>query len=208
VIVPIPAMAANISLLFGAGHLQETFQRFWKFYPATIPGIFFGTMLLGVVDQRPATQVLGAITIFYVFYAVVRPDFSLPDAAAQRLMVPAGLLNGFLTGLTGSQILPLLPYMMSLKLSPAHFVKAVNIAVVTASLILLMALFVSGLMTWPLALMSVIGIVPATIGTYIGNLARTQIPAPRFRMVVLVTLFAIGVSFVANLNTFFAALAG
>jgi uncharacterized protein len=120
-------------------------------------------------------------------------------------MVPAGLLNGFLTGLTGSQILPLLPYMMSLKLSPAHFVKAVNIAVVTASL---MALFVSGLMTWPLALMSVIGIVPATIGTYIGNLARTQIPAPRFRMVVLVTLFAIGVSFVANLNTFFAALAG
>jgi uncharacterized membrane protein YfcA len=201
-------MAANIGLLFGAGHLQETFQRFWKFYAATIPGIFFGTMLLGVVDQRPATQVLGVITIFYVFYAVVRPNFSLPPAAALRLQVPAGLLNGFLTGLTGSQILPLLPYMMSLKLNPTHFVQAVNIAVITASFILLMALLVSGLMTWPLFMMSVLGIIPAAIGTYVGNLVRMQIPIPRFRMVVLVMLFAIGLSFVTNMNSFFAALAG
>jgi uncharacterized membrane protein YfcA len=47
VIVPIPAMAANIGLLLGAGHIRETIHRFWKFYAATVPGIFFGTMLLG-----------------------------------------------------------------------------------------------------------------------------------------------------------------
>jgi hypothetical protein len=65
VIVPVPAMAANIGLLLGAGHIRETLHRFWKFYAAAVPGIFFGTMLLGVVDQRPATRVLGLIIIFY-----------------------------------------------------------------------------------------------------------------------------------------------
>jgi uncharacterized protein len=208
VIVPIPAMAANIGLLFGAGHIQETFQRFWKFYAASVPGIFFGTMLLGMVDQRPATQVLGAITIFYVFYAVARPSFYLPELPATRLQIPAGLLNGFLTGLTGSQILPLLPYMMSLKLDPSRFVQGVNIAVITASAILVLALMTSGLMTWQLLGLSILGIAPAALGTYIGNHLRQRIPTPRFRMVVLATLFVIGVSFVANLNSFFSSLAG
>jgi hypothetical protein len=84
-----------------------------------------------------------------VIYTVVRPNFHLPAASEQLLQFPAGLLNGFLTGLTGSQILPLLPYMMSLKLDPSRFVQAINIAVITASLILILALMVSGLMTWP-----------------------------------------------------------
>jgi len=208
VIVPIPAMAANIGLLFGAGHIRETFQRFWKFYAAAVPGIFFGTLLLGVVDQRPATQVLGAITIFYVIYAIARPSFYLADLPAERLQVPAGLLNGFLTGLTGSQIVPLLPYMISLKLEPSRLVQAVNIAVITASMMLVLALLISGLMTWQLLGLSILGIAPAALGTYVGNHLRKQIPTPRFRMVVLATLFAIGVSFIANLNSFFASLTG
>ena len=59
VIVPIPAMAANIGLLFGAGHIKETLHRFWIFYAASIPGIFYGTTLLTRVDQAPATEFPG-----------------------------------------------------------------------------------------------------------------------------------------------------
>jgi uncharacterized protein len=143
-----------------------------------------------------------------VIYTVVRPNFHLPAASEQLLQFPAGLLNGFLTGLTGSQILPLLPYMMSLKLDPSRFVQAINIAVITASLILILALMVSGLMTWPLAGASILGVLPAALGTYIGNHLRSRIPSPQFRMVVLVTLLAIGISFVANLNSFFSSMAG
>lgn len=208
VIVPIPAMAANIGLLFGAGHIRETFQRFWVFYAATVPGIFYGTRLLGWVDQHSATRVLGLITILYVVYTVIRPNFHLPEASERRLALPAGLLNGFLTGLTGSQIMPLLPYMMSLKLDPDRFVQAVNIAVVTASLILILALITGGLMTWPLAVASMIGVLPALLGVYIGNRMRSHIPSPRFRMIVLFTLLAMGFSFVADINSFFSSLAG
>src|SRR5207302_3854920 len=85
VIVPIPAMAANIGLLFGAGHIRETIERFWIFYAASIPGIFYGTTLLGWVDQESASRVLGLITVFYVIYGVIHPNFRLPAAAETPL---------------------------------------------------------------------------------------------------------------------------
>ena len=204
VIVPIPAMAANIGLLFGVGHGQEILQRFWTLYAAVVPGIFLGTMLLGAVDAQSATRILGVITIAYVIQAVARPQFHLSDPAGRRLQIPVGFLNGFFTGLTGSQILPLLPYLMSLKLDADRFVQAVNLSVIFASLILILAQVTSGLMTWPLAVMSVIGIAPAALGTYVGNRARRHIPSERFRKVVLGTLFAIRMSFVAKLSSYFA----
>ena len=202
VIVPIPAMAANIGLIFGVGHGPEVLRRFWKLYAATVPGIFCGTLLLGAVDAQSATQVLGLITIAYVIHAFARPDFQLPARLGQHLQIPVGLINGFFTGLTGSQILPMLPYMMSLKLDPDRFVQAINMSVIIASLILILAQITSGLMTWPLAIMSVLGIIPAALGTYVGNRVRRYIPSERFRMVVLVTLLAIGVSFVADIKSY------
>ena len=208
VIVPIPAMAANIGLLFGAGHIRETFKRFWIFYAASIPGIFYGTTLLGWVDQESATRVLGLITVFYVIYGVIHPNFRLPAAAETPLQLPGGILNGFLTGLTGSQIIPLLPYMLSLKLEPDRFVQAVNLAVVMASLVLILALIYSGLMTWPLAMLSALGVLPASLGVFLGNAMRTRIGSQTFRKVVLVTLLAMGFAFMINFNSFFSALAG
>jgi uncharacterized protein len=208
VIVPIPAMAANIGLLFGAGHIGETFKRFWVFYAATVPGIFYGTTLLGSIDQTSATRVLGVITVLYVIYAITRPNFRLPEASERPLQFPAGLLNGFLTGLTGSQIMPLLPYMLALKLDPDHFVQSVNLAVVTASLILILALIYNGLMTWQLAIVSTIGVLPAALGVFLGNRFRSRIPSATFRKVVLFTLLAMGFAFMADMNSFITSFAG
>src|SRR5712671_5375074 len=79
VIVPIPALAANLGLLFGAGNVAEMLRRFWVFYAATVPGIFYGTKLLVWIDQKLATQVLGVITIAYTLYGAIRPNVTLPS---------------------------------------------------------------------------------------------------------------------------------
>jgi uncharacterized protein len=206
--VPIPAMAANIGLLFGAGHIRETLKRFRVFYAATIPGIFCGTTLLVWVNQSFATRVLGVITILYVTYVIIRPNLHLPSSWEMKLQFPLGLLNGFLTGLTGSQIMPLLPYMFALKLDPDRFVQAVNIAVVTASLTLILALIYGGLMTWQLAIASAIGVLPALVGVFLGNQIRSRMPSATFRTVVLLTLLGIGFALLININTLFSAAAG
>ena len=208
VIVPIPALAANLGLLFGAGNVSETFSRFWIFYAATVPGILAGTMLLAWVDQKLATKVLGVITVAFVLYSVIRPNVTMPSRLERPLQLPAGLLNGLFTGLTGSQVMPLLPYMLALKLDPDRFVQAVNIAVVTASLILALALLISGLVTWQLAMFSALGVVPAFVGVALGNRLRPRIPTRTFRTGVLVMIFLMGVSFIVDFYSFFGTMPG
>jgi len=208
VIVPIPALAANLGLLFGAGNVKETFTRFWIFYAATVPGILCGTLLLTWVDQKLATKVLGIITVAFVLYSVIRPNVTMPPRLERPLQLPAGLLNGLFTGLTGSQVMPLLPYMLALKLDPDRFVQAVNIAVVTAALILAFALLISGLMTWQLAMFSALGVAPAFLGVALGNRLRPRIPTRTFRTAVLVMIFLMGVSFIVDFYSFFGAMPG
>jgi uncharacterized protein len=207
VIVPIPALAANLGLLFGAGNVAEMLRRFWVFYASTVPGIFYGTKLIAWIDQTLATQALGVITIGYTLYGAIRPNLTLPSRWEQPLQLPAGLLNGLLTGLTGSQVMPLLPYMLSLKLDPDRFVQAVNIAVVTASAMLGLALFVSGLMTWQLVMLSALGVLPALAGVVLGNCLRSRIPTRAFRAAVLIMIFLMGVSFVVDFRSLFGPLA-
>ncbi len=208
VIVPIPALAANLGLLFGAGNVRETFSRFWVFYAATAPGILAGTMLLAWVDQKLATKVLGFITVAFVLYSVIRPNIKMPSRLERPLQLPAGLLNGLFTGLTGSQVMPLLPYMLALKLDPDRFVQAVNIAVVTASLILALALLISGLMSWQLAAFSALGVAPAFVGVALGNRMRPRIPTRTFRTAVLVMIFLMGLSFIVDFYSFFGTMPG
>ncbi len=82
------------------------------------------------------------MVLAYAVFALARP--SSAEALAALLQGPAGFANGVVTGLTGSQVMPLLPYMMSLELQPDRFVQAVNLSVLLSSLVLAAALAVLG----------------------------------------------------------------
>ena len=105
---------------------------------------------------------------------------------------PDGFANGVLTGLTGSQVMPLFPYMMSLDLDPSRLVQAINLAVTVASVFLAIGLIYAGIMTPELMGVSILAIVPAIVGTQLGTQLRSHIPASQFRSVVLYVLLATG----------------
>lgn len=196
VLVVIPAMVSNIAVTWSAGHFRESISRFWPFYLATLPGIWLGIESLSSVDQRFAEIVLGVIIVVYALIAVTQPPVYMPNGWERPVQMPAGLLNGFLTGLTGSQVLPLLPYMLSLHLTRAQMVQAVNISVIVASGFMALALFGAGLMTLPDAGLSIAAVIPAMIGTYLGVQIREQIPMTHYRTIVLVILALLGLGLV------------
>jgi hypothetical protein len=82
-------------------------ERFWPFYLATLPGIALGLFALGHFDACSAELVPG---VWIIRYSIARPAIILPLGLQRTIQPPAGLLNGFFTGLTGSQVMPLLPY--------------------------------------------------------------------------------------------------
>jgi uncharacterized membrane protein YfcA len=191
-LVLIPAMATNVSVACTAGHFGEISRRFAGLYLAMLPGIAVGICLLVWINQAIAVQALGIIIIAYVCLTVFRPQVIISGTLERALKVPTGFLNGVLTGLTGSQVMPLFPYMMSLNLDPNRMVQAINIAVLLASLLLAVGLMMAGIMTTNLLFISVLALGPALLGCELGNRARKLIPVAQFKSVVLAVLFATG----------------
>ncbi len=192
VLVVVPAMASNLAVMWSAGHFRETVERFTYFYISTIPGVCTGIFALTYVEQRSAEILLGLLIVSYSFYSAFRPPLFLAERFQQPLQIPAGFLNGFFTGLTGSQVLPLLPYMLSLKLDPNRFVQAVNLSVMLSAGIMVIMLLISGIMSGAGLGYSILCIVPALLGISIGTRVRRLIPSAYFRIVVLIMLAIIG----------------
>ncbi|MEJ2228612.1 MAG: sulfite exporter TauE/SafE family protein [Alphaproteobacteria bacterium] len=192
ILVVAPAMMANVAVMWSAGYFRETLHKFSRFYVSTIPGICIGILSLSAIDQKVAAIVLGIIIVIYSGFSAYRPVLHLPERFHLLLQFPAGLLNGFFTGLTGSQVLPLLPYMLSINLEPDRFVQAVNMAVTISAAIMIIVLMASGIMDLPGLGMSVLCIAPAMAGIALGTRVRRFIPATQFRTVVLGVLAVIG----------------
>ena len=190
--VIIPAMATNVSLALNGGHVAETWDRFKLLYVSMLPGIAAGVALLIWIDQALAITVLGVIIISYACIALARPNMALPQGLERPLQIPAGFLNGVVTGLTGAQVIPLFPYMMSLNLAPDRMVQAINFAVMIASTVLAVALLATGILTPRLLAISCFAIAPALLGVEFGIRLRRHIAPDRFKRIVLATLMLSG----------------
>lgn len=197
-LVVLPAIASNVALLFTAGRVRETVRNFWPLYASILPGVVSGLYALRFADQAVTTKVLGALIVAYAIQSLIRPTFRLASEIATSIQIPIGLVNGFFTGLTGSQVMPLMPYMLSLSLDKGQFVQAVNLAVITSSVFLGSGLIAFGVMTINMLALSVLAIIPALAGVQLGNWCRAHIDERRFRTVVIVALLGIGVMLISR----------
>lgn len=198
-LVLFPSMASNMTVMAAAGHFRGTLRRFLPLYIALVPGLVFGLALMLWIDQDVAASALGLVIIAYSAIGIWRPALHLPDHWERALQIPVGLLNGTVNGLTGSQIMPLVPFMLSLKLDPDRFVQAVNIGFTLSSLVMVLGLSRAGLLTWSTLLVSVAGIAPAMLGSWLGGILRRRLSEAKFRLLVLGVMMVLGAVLVSPL---------
>lgn len=198
-LVLFPSLASNLTLMVGAGHFGATLRRFLWLYVALLPGLGLGLVLLLRIDQDAAASVLGLVIAAYCALAFWQPALRLADRLEGPLQIPVGFLNGLINGLTGSQIVPLVPFMLSLRLDADRFVQAVNIAFTISSLVMVVGLSRAGLLNWHTLLMSVAGIIPAILGGWLGGRLRRRLPEAKFRFLVLCVLMVLGAILMSRL---------
>ena len=197
-LVLFPSMASNVTVMVGAGHFRTTLRRFLLLYLALLPGLGLGLALVLTADQDLAASVLGLVIIVYCAFAFWRPALRLTERQERTMQIPVGLLNGLINGFTGSQIIPLVPFMLSLRLEADRFVQAVNIGFTLSSLVMVFGLSQVGLLNWSTLLFSVAGIVPAILGSWVGAILRRRLPDTRFRLFVLSVLIVLGAILVSR----------
>ena len=189
-LVIIPSLLANGMVMIDAGGFGRVWRKFWLMYAAAVPGLCAGLWLLGSSSGALPRTVLGVAMVLYGLWGLWGGRLQLTHTRGSAMAV--GLSTGLINGLTGSQIMPILPYLISLNISKDELVQAINTSFTVASLIMLVGLGKLGLLSADAMLVSALGVVPVGLGIWIGGRVRRLLPEPVFRQVVMVLLILLG----------------
>ena len=192
----VPSVVSNLIVMRDAGHFRATLIQFRLMYAAAPVGIFIGLALLMWLDPTISSAILGLVLIIYGVITITQPAFRLPTALARRLEIPVGFTTGLVNGITGSQVMPVLPYLLSLPLERNVFIQAINISFTISSVVFAIGLAWLGLFTVDTTQISFVGLVAMLVGLKLGIPIRRRLPQSSFRRAVLGLLVLLGAGLV------------
>ena len=198
-LVIFPSLSSNALVMLDAGHFHIAVKRFWILFLSALPGLVLGLWLLDAVANDTARLVLGAVLFLYGGWSLLNAAPELAPSWEKVSNAPIGFATGLVNGLTGSQVMPVLPYFVALKLEKDLFVQAINISFTASSLVMLLGLSQLGLLSWTIAGISAIGIPLVAIGIWLGGKIRRQIPEASFTKLVLGLLMLLGLNLMAKM---------
>ncbi len=193
-LVIIPSICSNLVVIRQAGRFRETVQRSWPMLLALLPGLFLGLWTLSMIDGVLAGAVLGTILMLWCGFSYSTPDLRL-DPGLERPLAPlSGAMTGLINGITGSQVMPAVPFLMMLRLERDLFIQAVNCSFTLSSLIMAFGLWQLGLFEPQDVVISVLGTGLVFFGVHWGGRIRERLSEKLFRNGILVMLFLMGFS--------------
>lgn len=136
---------------------------------------------------------LGVILITYGMWGLLKP--TLPNYKNNALFTGAvvGLLTGMVNAATALTIIPLVPYLQSLKLSKDEFIQVLGISFTVATIALAIRLGISNTLDWILNVTEIfLGIIAAFIGMWIGSKFRDQLNPIQFQRFLYSVFIVLG----------------
>ncbi len=197
-LVIIPSLSSNVMVIVQTRRFGESIRRFWLLYVSALPGIYVGVSILNATGNYLGRTVLGAASIAYSLFLLLNINFTIGRKYERYLSFPIGVVNGTLSGLTGTQVMPMLPYLISLRLHRDLLINAINLGFPISMLALMALLHKFDLLSLEIIRISVFGIVPVAAGVYLGGRLRYLFSEDRYRIAVLLILLLIGINLVIN----------
>ncbi len=191
-LVFLPSLCSNIIVMVQAGHFFEALRRFWPLLLSALPGLVIGILLLGHSDSDGPKALLGVVMLSYGIWALKNEIVPITGRQEKILLTPVGFISGLVNGVTGSQLMPIMPYLLSVKMDRDVFIQTINCAFTLNTLVMMAGLGKLGLVTLPVLYLSGAGIIPVALGIFLGGLLRKRITDVVFRKAVLVLLVIMG----------------
>jgi len=191
-LVIVPSIVSNLVVMMQAGRFREAVSRFWPLYLASMPGLIIGLTILVTIDADIAKAILGLVLISYALWALRNKNFSLPVEWERLLKVPTGFCTGFVNGLTGSQVMPVLPYLLSLSMNKNAFVQSINISFTLSSLVMLVGMNRLGHLSLNIFLTAIGGLLPVLLTVYLAGRLQGRLTGAFHRTLVLTFLLVMG----------------
>lgn len=191
-LVIVPSVVSNMIIMIQAGSFGKAIRRFWPMYLSSIPGLLIGLTFLIAINVNIAKIILGLVLVLYSLLTMLNTPYILPQKWERKLKIPVGFLTGFINGLTGSQVIPVLPYLMALDLSKNSFVQAINISFTLSSLIMLLSMNQLGYLSPNIFLTAIVSLPAVLAIVYFSGRIRNHLPKILYRKLVLIFLLMMG----------------
>lgn len=191
-LVIVPSIVSNLAVMVQAGGFREAVKRFWPLYLSSLPGLMAGLAILVAIDAGAAKAILGLVLIAYAVWALSNASFALSAKWERALKMPVGLGTGFVNGLTGSQVMPVLPYLLSLNLDKNAFVQAINISFTLSSLVMLFGMNQLGYLSAKTFLLAIAGLLPVLLTVFLAGRLQRRLSGAWHRRLVLGFLLVMG----------------
>lgn len=188
----VPSLVTNVWQALRGGELKALALRLWTFLAAACLFIWLSSGLLAGADAALLTGGLGLLVLAYALVSLATPQVPPPGARERWLSPAVGAVNGAITGLTGTYVLPSGLYLQALGLGRDELVQAMGIVFTVSTAMLALALAGHSLLPGALAGLSAAAVVPATAGVWIGQHLRRRIPERRFRTAFFAALAVLG----------------
>jgi len=151
-------------------------------------GAIVGTAMLASLPEKTLTLIMAFAVVGYVGLRLARPAFRLSEPAARRAVVPAGLAAGVLQGAAGISAPVALSFLNAMRLSRPTFIATISAFFFVMSAVQMVALFVAGLLTPDIFVLSVVALAPLLAFMPVGAWIARRLSPEGFDRVMLAML--------------------
>jgi uncharacterized membrane protein YfcA len=188
-----PSLVTNLWQAVVGGHGRVILQRIWPFLLAATATVWIGAAALTRVDVALLSTLLGVLLATYALLNLQRPRFAVSPPQEIWVGPLIGSVNGVLTGMTGSFVVPGVLFLQAIGLPRDLLVQAMGMLFSASTVALALALGGNRLLSVELGVLSTLAVLPAIIGMMIGQRVRRSMSESRFRRLFFLALLALGV---------------
>lgn len=192
----LPILFTNI-FQYGRARNKREIAMTYKWFAAAIFCSIFLTSLF--INDYPTALLTVAIGIAMVVFSLnLLFGLSLPVGPGRGWQVGVGIVSGVLGGLSSIWSPPVAMYLMARNTPKDMFIGTTGFLFLAGCLPLGAGLVISGLITWPVIVKSLLGLLMTLTGFRIGEILRERISQDRFRQIVLVAFLIMGGRLIAT----------
>ena len=187
-----PSLVTNIWQAIRGGKFLKILKRLWLLFLTSTLTVWTGSKALAIVDLTLLSALLGSLLMSYAIVSLYGLRFNIKSRNEWWVGSLTGSVNGILTGMTGSFVVPGVFYLQSIRQEKDELIQSMGILFTTSTLALFFSLQTNEYLTSKLIVCSSISIVPSIIGVLIGQQIREWLSEKIFKNVFFFSLLFIG----------------
>jgi uncharacterized membrane protein YfcA len=192
-LIALPTIFSNVWQAAVGGNFLRILRRQWPLIVPLAIGLYLTMWLVGQRGPNWAFLVLGLVLIGYGAFGLLRIRLRIHADLEKPLAPVVGIVSGFVAGVVGVPIIPLMPYLQGLDIKPSELVQTLGVVLCATSLTLTASLLNFGLLDGPRAIVSAAAVLPALAGMWFGQQIRLRLSVEQFRQAVFWALLVTGV---------------